>query len=153
MFNNSQTKSIEMAKSMPQSSLGYAVDLNRNPYMHPDNLDIMGNSPNMVKQHIARIRKTHKMQEQAIHPGANDLKVLRPDIRGGMLHDPPMEHHQSVKLKASNVNSADISHSGFSHAYNIHPQMPHSKNMLLKKAGHKTLTQKRKIMGDPLMGQ
>jgi hypothetical protein len=31
--------------------------------------------------------------------------------------------------------------------------MPHSKNMLLKKAGHKTLTQKRKIMGDPLMGQ
>jgi energy-converting hydrogenase A subunit M len=139
MFNNAQSKSIEMAKSVPQSSLGYAVDLNRNPYMHPDNLDIMGNSPNMVKQHIARIRKTHKMQEQVIHPGANDLKVLRPDIRGGMLH--------------ANVNSADISHSGFSHAYNIHPQMPHSKNMLLKKAGHKTLTQKRKIMGDPLMGQ
>jgi hypothetical protein len=137
MFNNSQMKTSEMGKSLPQSSLGYAVDLNRNPYMHPDNIDIMGYSPNMVKQNIERIKKRHKTQEQAIHPGANDLKVLRPDLRGS----------------GGNFSSANVQHSGFSQAYNIHPQMPHSKDMLLKKAGHKNLAQKRKTTGDPLMGR
>jgi hypothetical protein len=139
MFNNSQMKISEMAKSMPQSSLGYAVDLNRNPYMHPDNVDIMGYTPNMVKQNIDRIRKRHKTQEKPIHPGANDLKTLRPDVSlmsgsGGMF------------------SSANVQHSGFSNAYNIHPQMPHSKDMLLKKAGHKSLMQERKMRGDPLYG-
>lgn len=134
-------KTSEMAKSVPQSSLGYAVDLNRNPYMHPDNIDIMGYSPNMVNQNIKRIKKRHKLEEKPIHPGANDLKTLRPDISrisGGMLH--------------ANVNSANMQHSGFSQAYNIHPQAPHSKNMLLKKAGHKSLMQERKMRGDPLYG-
>jgi hypothetical protein len=136
MFNNSQMKTSEMGKSVPQSSLGYAVDLNRNPYMHPDNIDIMGYSPNMVRQHTERIKKRHKLEEKPIHPGANDLKTLRPDMmsQGGIF------------------SSANISHSGFSQAYNIHPQAPHSKNMLLKKAGRKTLMQERKTIGDPLMG-
>jgi hypothetical protein len=131
MFNNSQMKTSEMAKSVPQMSYGQAVDLNRNPYMHPDNMDIMGYTHNMVKQNIERIKKRHKREEQAIHPGDNDLKVLRPDMRGS----------------GGNFSSANMQHSGFSNAYNIHPQMPHSKDMLFKKAG-----QKREKRNDPLMG-
>jgi len=131
-------KTSEMAKSMPQTAVGHAVDLNRNPYMHPDNVDIMGYTPNMVKQNIERIKKRHKREEQPIHPGSNDLKTLRPDM---------------FRPSGGNFSSANVQHSGFSNAYNIHPQMAHSKDMLLKKAGHKNLTQKRKIMGDPLMGR